>query len=120
MREGSDLSSQMLTEAVEASSNGLASVRTVVVLRKLDETTSIVVVPVVQTIRTHLPAGSTLLPPSLSECRIIEGLGRPVNAPASFKTHPHVRIYHTVVSLIPKSTSGKKCTDDTLICPGRA
>ncbi len=67
MREGSDLSSQMLTEAVEASSNGLASVRTVVVLRKLDENTSIVIIRVVQTITTHVPVGSALLPPSLSE-----------------------------------------------------
>jgi hypothetical protein len=109
----------MLAETVEASSNGFASVGTVVVLRKLDGNTSIVVIHVVQTIRTHVPVGSTLLPPSLTEYRIVEGVGRLVNAPASFKTHPHVRIYHTVVSLIPKSTSGKKCTDDTLICPGR-
>lgn len=90
------------------------------VLRKLDENTSVIVIRVVQTIRTHVPVDSALLSPSLSEYGIVEGVGMLVNAPASFKTHPHVRIYHTVVSLIPKSTSGKKCTDDTLICPGRA
>jgi hypothetical protein len=120
LREGGDLSSQILTETVEASSNESASVETVVLLRKLDENTRIIVIRVIHTNSAYVPVGSAILPPILSECRAVEGVGRFVNALASLKTHPHVRIYHTVVRLIPNRTLRKKCTDNTLICPERA
>jgi hypothetical protein len=52
-----------------------------VLLRKLDENTHAMIIVVIQTISSHVPLGFAVVSPILSEYRMVEGVGRLVNAP---------------------------------------
>lgn len=79
-----------------------------------------IVIPVVQTDSTYFHTDSVLLSPIWSQYRVVEGIGRLVNALASLKTHPVVGKYRRAVPLRPNVTVEDKRTDDTLICSKHA